>query len=636
MTEAIKKMLSITKEELAQLPAAEYHADLRLVDSPEAVQEAIDTLSASDIIGFDTETRPSFKKGLSYKVSLLQLSTREVCYLFRLNKIGLTPALIGLLSDPSKLKIGLSIHDDFHNLNKLAEFTPGGFVELQDYVKDYKIADNSLARLYGIVFGRRISKAQRLTNWEADQLSHAQQVYAAMDALACIDLYECISSGNFDPDASPYMKEIEIPAPPTPEEIEERKAHKREKEKRQRKAKQQRKAEEAAARREEAAARRKRRLPRPLPSSDQWSIGNESVAVDDIMQLIQDHVVCISGMAHNIVMDRETWLQFEVSDNINSLNYNSCADSPSPAITSIPRPSETDLRGVESQETQTDVESETPVNPDPLPQSGITPDKTEVNPEEKKTATEIETVPEEPSKPEGQIKPNEQVMPNEQVKPEDEVKPEKPKRKKRTTKKPDAVQVGLFTGAPDMDGIPMTIDTMIETGAEVENSVENKVESKTESETESKTDVEAVPETAPETDALPETLTPETQEAPETVVLMSKLDSKLNKPEPEALDLQVLEELFPESFGKKPTKTVRKKRVSKKAAAEETKAETNAEEGATEKPVRKKRVSKKKAADSEMMASDAESKPTLSTDEKPAKPARKKRVSKKATENNEA
>lgn len=208
MTEATKRIVSISKEELAALPAADFHASLRLIDNNDDVEAAVADLAASDIIGFDTETRPSFKRGISYKVSLLQLSTRKVCYLFRLNKIGLPESLVSLLADPAKLKIGVSIHDDFHNLTKLVDFTPEGFIDLQTYVKDFMIADNSLSRLYGIVFGKRISKAQRLTNWEADKLTKAQQTYAAMDALACIDLYDCLNAGNFDPRTSPYLREV--------------------------------------------------------------------------------------------------------------------------------------------------------------------------------------------------------------------------------------------------------------------------------------------------------------------------------------------------------------------------------------------------------------------------------------------
>ncbi len=211
MNEAI---LTITKAQLAALPAAVFQGEIRLVDKEEELDAAIDDLRKSDIIGFDTETRPSFRKGHLHTVSLLQLSTRNTCYLFRLNKFGLTTPIIELLTDPDKLKVGLSIHDDFHSLSKLAEFEPGGFVDLQQYVKEFRIADNSLSRIYGIIFGERISKGQRLTNWEAETLTPAQQGYAALDAVACVRIYDYLSSGKFDPSTSPYLT---IPTPPEEE-----------------------------------------------------------------------------------------------------------------------------------------------------------------------------------------------------------------------------------------------------------------------------------------------------------------------------------------------------------------------------------------------------------------------------------
>lgn len=197
--------VSISKEELAELPAAPFCGKLQVVDTPEQMQQAVNTLRKSGIIGFDTETRPSFKRGQSYTVSLLQLSTKTHCFLFRINKIGLRPELIDLLEDPTLMKVGLSIHDDFHSLNKLAPVQPQGFVELQQYVKQYRIQDNSLSRIYGILFGQRISKGQRLTNWEASELTSYQQTYAALDAMACIRIYEHVTSGKFNPSLSKYV-----------------------------------------------------------------------------------------------------------------------------------------------------------------------------------------------------------------------------------------------------------------------------------------------------------------------------------------------------------------------------------------------------------------------------------------------
>lgn len=203
-----KQIVTISKTDLAVLPPAEYHGDIVVVDSLDRVADAVNDLRRSDVIGFDTETRPSFRKGQSYKVALLQLATRRCCYLFRLNIIGMPPEVKDLLEDPDQLKIGLSLHDDFHNLSKICDINPDGFIDLQQFVKDYMIADNSLSRIYGIIFSQRISKGQRLTNWEAKALTPCQQSYASLDALACIDIYDCLSHGGFDPGKSPYLCDI--------------------------------------------------------------------------------------------------------------------------------------------------------------------------------------------------------------------------------------------------------------------------------------------------------------------------------------------------------------------------------------------------------------------------------------------
>ncbi len=206
-------IVTITKEALSKLPAAPFDGSIRLIDCPEDVHEAVVELRKANIIGFDTETRPSFKKGLLHTVSLMQLATPDVCYLFRLNKLGLMQELIDLLEDPGLLKVGLSIHDDFHSLRRLKPVEPQGFIDLQQYVKQFKISDNSLSRIYGILFGERISKGQRLTNWEAETLSPAQQSYAALDAVACIRIYRHLQSGAFYPLTSPYLT-FPDPLPP--------------------------------------------------------------------------------------------------------------------------------------------------------------------------------------------------------------------------------------------------------------------------------------------------------------------------------------------------------------------------------------------------------------------------------------
>lgn len=209
--------VAISKEQLSALPAAPYTGTIRLIDDVNDIPEAISILRNANVVGFDTETRPNFKKGQANVVSLVQLSTREITFLFRINLTGLHPDLISYLEDPEHLKIGLSIHDDFHNLNKIQEIHPGGFVELQNYVKQFYITDNSLSKIYGILFGQRISKGQRLTNWEAEQLTQAQQTYAALDALACITIYDYLNAGKFNPETSEYLTVETEPMPNTEE-----------------------------------------------------------------------------------------------------------------------------------------------------------------------------------------------------------------------------------------------------------------------------------------------------------------------------------------------------------------------------------------------------------------------------------
>lgn len=204
MEEQQHPILSISKDELSELPMVQYSAGATIIDSAIHLEEAVDFLSKAPILGFDTETRPSFRRGQSFKVALMQIASPDRCFLFRLNKIGLHPLLKQLLENPGQLKVGLSLRDDFNSLHKISEVNPQGFVDLQQYVKKFGIIDNSLSRIYAILFGRRISKNQRLTNWEADRLTQAQINYAAFDAVSCIQIFEFLKSGKFDPDSSPY------------------------------------------------------------------------------------------------------------------------------------------------------------------------------------------------------------------------------------------------------------------------------------------------------------------------------------------------------------------------------------------------------------------------------------------------
>lgn len=188
------------------MPQCTYPAQITVVDSTAEAIAALRALSKEKIVGFDTETRPSFHKGRTHKMALMQISTTERTFLFRLNKIGICQQLKDFLQNPDILKIGLSIHDDFSVFRRSEEFEPKGFIDLQDMVKHYQISDISLQKIYAILFGERISKAQRLSNWEAETLTDAQKAYAALDAWACLKIYNYLKSGEFKPQNSPYRK----------------------------------------------------------------------------------------------------------------------------------------------------------------------------------------------------------------------------------------------------------------------------------------------------------------------------------------------------------------------------------------------------------------------------------------------
>ncbi len=182
----------ITKEEISQLPPVIFNGRIIVVQSESEADKAVEYLSKQKIIGFDTETRPSFQKGVRHKVCLLQLSTVDTCFLFRINQIGMTASLVALLTNPKIKKIGLAIRDDFKALAQWTPFVPKGEIELQTFVKQYNIEDNSLQKIFALLFHQKISKSQRLTNWEHDVLTDAQKHYAATDAWACYHIYNTL------------------------------------------------------------------------------------------------------------------------------------------------------------------------------------------------------------------------------------------------------------------------------------------------------------------------------------------------------------------------------------------------------------------------------------------------------------
>ena len=179
----------ITKEEINELPIVRFGGKIIVVDDVLKVEEAMKDLCKQKIVGIDTETKPSFQKGQKHKVSLIQISTLENCYLFRLNMIQMPEKLTQFLANTKIKKVGLALRDDFSGLYKHHRFKPANVIDIQSIVKNYGIFELSLQKIFAIVFQQKISKAQQLSNWEAGELTESQQLYAATDAWACLKIY---------------------------------------------------------------------------------------------------------------------------------------------------------------------------------------------------------------------------------------------------------------------------------------------------------------------------------------------------------------------------------------------------------------------------------------------------------------
>lgn len=187
---------TITVEEIQEYDLSWFRGKIVVVDDLASFKRVMPELKHEKILGFDTETRPSFRKGHRNKVSLIQLSAGKIACLFRINRIGLPDELAALLGNPGIIKAGVAIHDDIKVLKKIKRFNPEGFVDLQKYVKDFGIQSSGLKKLTAIVLGFRISKRQQVTDWEAEELTEAQQVYAATDAWVCREIYKKLTTIN--------------------------------------------------------------------------------------------------------------------------------------------------------------------------------------------------------------------------------------------------------------------------------------------------------------------------------------------------------------------------------------------------------------------------------------------------------
>lgn len=203
------------KSKISQLPRVTFPGQIVVISTEAEAEKAIDYLLSQAILGIDTETRPVFRKGQHHKVALLQVCNKEVCYLFRLNLMGIPPCIKRFLEDTTVPKVGLSLTDDMLMLHQRVDFQPGYFIDIQDYVKFFGIEDMSLQKLYANVFHQRITKREQLSNWENKVLNEKQKLYASTDAWTCIQLYERLHelkhSGNYElitvPEPKPIIEE---------------------------------------------------------------------------------------------------------------------------------------------------------------------------------------------------------------------------------------------------------------------------------------------------------------------------------------------------------------------------------------------------------------------------------------------
>jgi ribonuclease D len=187
---------NISVEELSECELSWFKGEIILVEEIRTFHEVFPRLTGEELLGFDTETKPTFRKGRKNSVSLIQLSTANLACLFRINKIGLPDELVKLLSDPEIIKAGVAVHDDIKFLRGVKKFDPSGFIDLQSFVKDFGIQSSGLKKLVAIVLGFRISKRQQVTDWEAEQLTEAQKIYAATDAWVCHQIYRKLTNGH--------------------------------------------------------------------------------------------------------------------------------------------------------------------------------------------------------------------------------------------------------------------------------------------------------------------------------------------------------------------------------------------------------------------------------------------------------
>lgn len=187
---------NIDNDEIVKLPRLSFAGEAFVISTEEELWDKIKLFSTSSILGFDTESKPSFKKGRNNGIALVQLSDEKTALIIRVKEVGLPNELVAILENEKIVKVGAAIRDDLKGLKSIRNFNPKGFVDLQQIAGNYNIEGQSVRMLAAIVLGVRVSKSQQLSNWEAESLSFAQIDYAAIDAWVCREIYLKLNAIN--------------------------------------------------------------------------------------------------------------------------------------------------------------------------------------------------------------------------------------------------------------------------------------------------------------------------------------------------------------------------------------------------------------------------------------------------------
>ncbi len=188
---------SISNPEVNELELKGYEGSITVIDDKRDLGEVLKKVHYEPFIGFDTETKPAFKKGEVNEVSLIQLAIPDGVFLIRINKTGLTNGIVRLFESEEVAKIGVALRDDIKDLKRQRHFNAAGFIELNQLVKEIGIESNGLRKLTAIILGFRISKSAQTSNWENAELTHKQKTYAATDAWVCYEMYSSLLNKGF-------------------------------------------------------------------------------------------------------------------------------------------------------------------------------------------------------------------------------------------------------------------------------------------------------------------------------------------------------------------------------------------------------------------------------------------------------